>query len=390
MVGLLTLGKTAFDDIEPFRDDRYFALSLDLSSKIAPSSPTIRQRLDAANPGWDVAVTGSNNKLLKKEATITACSTGHVRLDLDTSPMDNSGSNKEGVSMTYKKYEGFCPMFAYLGQEGYIVHIELRPGKDHSQNGTPEFIRRTIRNAREITNKPLLAVLDSGFDCIDNVKIFRDVEINQKQKMDYVIKRNLRKESVDEWLELAKADIAPNEIRPGKVEYVSDTSLLRDEMAIPLRVVYRVVVNTTDGDGQLLLIPEIEVETYWTSLDLPASDVIKLYHAHGTMEQFHSEFKSDMGLERLPSGNFATNTRIMFLGMLAYNILRIIGQHSLTNDTYRSKKRDVSRRRLRSIMQDLIYLAARLVRKSNRLWISFGRHCPYYHVFRQCYFRLGT
>jgi hypothetical protein len=33
-----------------------------------------------------------------------------------------------------------------------------------------------------------------------------------------------------------------------------------------------------------------------------AEKVIELYHGHGTMEQYHRELKSDMRVERLPSG----------------------------------------------------------------------------------------
>jgi len=49
-------------------------------------------------------------------------------------------------------------------------------------------------------------------------------------------------------------------------------------------------------------------------------------------EQFHSEFKSDLDIERLPSGKFATNTLIMSLPVLAYNILRYIGQMGLLGE----------------------------------------------------------
>ena len=35
--------------------------------------------------------------------------------------------------------------------------------------------------------------------------------------------------------------------------------------------------------------------------------VIALYREHATSEQFHSEFKTDLDLERLPSGKFDTN-----------------------------------------------------------------------------------
>ena len=66
-----------------------------------------------------------------------------------------------------------------------------------------------------------------------------------------------------------------------------------------------------------------------TNLPFPDRALIALYHAHGESEQFHSELKSDMNLERLPSGKFKTNALALELGMIAYNILRMIGQESL-------------------------------------------------------------
>lgn len=45
--------------------------------------------------------------------------------------------------------------------------------------------------------------------------------------------------------------------------------------------------------------------------------------------QFHSEFKTDLDLERLPSGKFATNDLVLTLAALAYNVLRLMGQSAL-------------------------------------------------------------
>ena len=68
----------------------------------------------------------------------------------------------------------------------------------------------------------------------------------------------------------------------------------------------RLVERTADRDGQLLLEPDYELEGWWTSLDEAPEAVIKRYQAHATHEQFHSEIKTDLDLERLPSGKFAT------------------------------------------------------------------------------------
>jgi len=39
-----------------------------------------------------------------------------------------------------------------------------------------------------------------------------------------------------------------------------------------------------------------------------------------------------MGLERLPSACFSTNSDILSLALLAYNLLRLYGQESLRED----------------------------------------------------------
>lgn len=107
---------------------------------------------------------------------------------------------------------------------------------------------------------------------------------------------------------------------------------------------------------QTLLIPNIEIEGWWTSLDGIKYDdetIIALYRHHGTSEQFHSEFKTDLDIERLPSGKFDTNDLIMTLAALGYNILRWIGLISLTGNISPVRHR-AKRRRLKTVIQELI------------------------------------
>ena len=80
--------------------------------------------------------------------------------------------------------------------------------------------------------------------------------------------------------------------------------------------------------------PEVEVQTWWTSLGRRTAtpdDVIAIYKEHGTSEQFHSELKSDMDLERLPSGKFATNALILTLAVPVFTMLRLCGQEGIRN-----------------------------------------------------------
>lgn len=135
-----------------------------------------------------------------------------------------------------------------------------------------------------------------------------------------------------------------------------------------------------DKNGQFLIVPDIEVETWWTNLGDSDQDVISLYHAHGECEQYHSEIKTDMDLERLPSGKFATNALVLELGMIAYNILRMIGQGTIGGRAPH-QKREVRRRRIRTVISNLIMMAGHITIHARRLAIGLGKSNVWRHIF---------
>jgi len=82
----------------------------------------------------------------------------------------------------------------------------------------------------------------------------------------------------------------------------------------------------------MFLEPEICIDSWLTSLSSDMADdatIIKLYQDHATCEQYHSEFKTDLDLERLLSGKFDTSYLVMAFVVLGYNILRWIGLQGL-------------------------------------------------------------
>lgn len=365
-IGLLCLGKNDFDHIGAHREDVFFRAAVGL--RAVPSSPTLRQRLDlaAGRAGWETILREESARMLAALRVpltpVTAGDRALIPLDIDVSPWDNSGTKKEGVSRTYHGYDGYAPIFAFLGVEGYAVHAELRPGKDHSQKGTPEFLRESIIHARTVTDRPLLVRLDAGFDSRENIQVCRETGV------EFIIKRNPRGESERFWLEWAKEHAAVMEPRPGKRIYRG----VLEAGSRKARMVVEVVERTTRANGQLLLVPEVEVQTWWTSLAEAPDTVIRLYQEHGTMEQFHSEFKTDLDLERLPSGKLATNNLVLQCALLAYNILRVMGQATIGDPTIPLRKAR-QRRRIRTVIQNLVYLAARLVVHARQVRLRYGR-----------------
>ena len=80
---------------------------------------------------------------------------GFVPIDADVSCMDNSNTCKENVSRTYAGYDGYAPIFAYIGTEGFLLDAELREGKQHCQKHTPEFLCELLHYGHKMTDKPL-------------------------------------------------------------------------------------------------------------------------------------------------------------------------------------------------------------------------------------------
>ena len=377
MIGLLSLGKSDFEAIEPFRSDRFFKEALGLSK--VPGSVWIRQRLDAkANELRELSDELSLRLLECTEAPITA-HRGYVCADLDTFVMDNSRTKKEEVSRTYQGIDGYTPIALYLGNEGWNIGLELRAGSHHSALETEYFLERGFPRLQRLC-PPDARVLwrdDSGFDSARLLfakAAERDRWARLGRSFDFLTKWNPRKQDKTAWVAKAESAGALVETRPGKRVGLLDLPVERawQKEKRTLRLIVRVTERTIDKKGQRLLVPDIDIEGWWTSLTEPMTEVIELYKHHGTHEQFHSEIKTDLDLERLPSGKFDTNDAIVHLASFAYNCLRLLGQLGLTGEIA-PIRHPAKRRRLKTVLQEIMYRAAKFVEHARRLVLDFGR-----------------
>jgi hypothetical protein len=297
-VGLLTMGKSDFEAITDCRDKDHFSQSLGVAR--IPCAETLRQRLDEVAPGLRrIADSCSVDFLKKARVTITALDTGHIPLDCDVFPMNNSKTKKQGVSRIYNGEDGFAPMAAYLGTEGWCQEPELREGSQHSQDGFIPFLERVIEKARSLTSRKMLVRLDWAHDALDT-----RVALAGRRNVSYIIKWHPRREDQVEWA--ARIFKGPNVTTPRDGKRVGLLTVYIEQVyegkTYRFKRVMRAVERTIDRRGQPLIVPEIEVEGWRTTLDLPEKEVIRLYEDRGTSEQFHAEIKSDMDMERLPSG----------------------------------------------------------------------------------------
>jgi len=388
MIGVLCTGKSSFADINLFQKSRLFKFALGLTR--TPTEVSLRQNLDrlAEKESTFRAIDVFNLSLLQKmEFSAIACKSGnYFPLDIDVTPLDNSKSKKEGVSCTYKMFDGYAPMMSYLGTEGYQIDTEFRVGKQHCQNGTPEYLKGVISRAKSVLPKDswILIRMDGGNHSGDNFAVMHQGNVF------WIIKRNQRQEPKSYWLETAKtlgecvSDEGGKRIYAGTVSHAEEKS---GDISVPTDIVFKVTETYAEPDGQMRadFEIEIEVETYATNLPESPLDIIELYHNHATSEQFHSEIKTDMGVERLPSGKFATNRLVFELAKIAYNLLRRIGIDAVEYAPESVKKKGVKRRKIRTVLQEFIYTGCQFVMKARRVTIRFGRSCESFRAILQLY-----
>ena len=225
--------------------------------------------------------------------------------------------------------------------------------------------------------------MDAGNDSADTLKVLRESGHH------FLVKRNLRRDCPIKWLSHAIAQGPPECPREGKEVYLGSLEHHcpggEKSDQEPLTCIYRVTRRSIDKYGQQLLVDDIEVESYWTNLAESPADVVSLYHDHGTSEQFHSELKSDMGIERFPSADYATNQLVLALGAIAYNLLRSIDQRAIAlKDDWPShlQKRGakLQRRRVGSIIRDLIQVASKVVTHAGQKVIKIASGWPWSRV----------
>jgi len=388
-LSMACLGKSDFEAIENFREDEFFQTVIGISH--VPSSSRLRQRMDEqADDYRDVIDTAMMNFMIKANVPVTSLPSGHVVLDLDVFPMDNSKTKKEGVSRTYKGHDGYAPLAAYLGEEGWCIACELREGKQHGQHEFIYTLERVIPRARLLTSQPLLMRLDSGHDALEN-RLYLE-----KENVDYLIKWNPRGEKNKGAAWLAKAEALGDKViwetpRDGKriATFSVTVEQTVEDQIHRYRRVMQITERTIDKKGQVLLIPVIEVEGWWTSLKISEHEIIELYKQHATSEQFHSEFKTDLDVERLPSGKFETNDLVLSCHAFAYNMLRYIGLIGLMGKNS-PVRHSAKRRRVRTVLQELMYVAARVVKRSRQYWLRFSKNCVAYSAFGQIYHHLAS
>lgn len=389
MLGLLSQGKTDYAHIEEFKGNKFFMNVLGL--KQVPSEETYRQRFKALATNTDLASLLPTysvklyNRLGMEPVVIEKDSQQWIRVDVDPVIYDNSDTKKEGATYTYDKQFGYAAIFAHF-DGGWMINAQLNPGNTsfHGQD-TIDFVNQSLDLADKMSLTKKLLVTDCGLEDQQFLEV-----LLARENTDCIIKHNKRRESSMKWLDVAKTQgrmVRENKAKGYRIYQGSTYRQLKSSKK-KLRLVFE-VREIFKKNGRNLLIPEVKLFSVWTSIEcFSEQEILRLYRLRGTSEQYHAEFKSEMNMERPPSDNLQVNNAFVLMGMLAHNMLKAIALDMVKEEGLGLKQ--ATRRRIRTVMHSVIFMAGRIVRGGRRLTMQLGCPKKWFHWFDSLFQRLNA
>lgn len=185
--------------------------------------------------------------------------------------------------------DSYTPIAAYLGSEGWCVGLELRPGVRHSALESHCYLVRVLPRVQGLAGpgQPVLASSYNGFDAV-HLLFQQDDEQRVRaagRKFEYLVKWNRAGRT------FPSGRSAPKRWQP---------------FGRPAR-----------ASGWY--VPDRRRSVTFASSSMTRRTIDR-YRRLGIHEQFHSENKTDLDLEGLPSGKFDCNDLVLHLGMFAHNL----------------------------------------------------------------------
>ena len=327
LVAILFVGRGDFETIDQLSGDHFFIESLGF--KEFPSESALRRHLEEyAEPLGAVADFCIAEFLKRANIPLDTLPTGHLPVDIGVLPMADPCSflGRARWGHVCKGLRELIPVVSCLSMGKWALTTGFL-GRSKEEFAT--FLARVIDKAQGLTDAPLLIRMDDVCGAWDACKALSKCN----PQADYILKWDCHNQNLSLWYSRAFTEGRINTSCPGKevaLLSVEDQDSRDDEDGTRHKAVARLVVRvtkyTTDDSGAELLVPQIRLEGWRTSLLLSEEAVISLYQDHPAQGRHISSFKKETGLDRFISSIPSVNHVILACAALACNIRHLMHQ----------------------------------------------------------------
>jgi len=243
----------------------------------------------------------------------------NITLDLDSSVITRYGEqegSKRGFNPVKPGRASHHPLMAFLPQTRMVVNAWLRPGNTASASSMQSFLDETFEILQ--SKKTGLIRADSGFYGDLNLKYFETKPLN------YIVAvklyRPLKWEllGLKNWMEIDKGiEVAEFQYQAHGWKTPRRMIAVRQEVAKRPKATGKTLFKEEElGAGY-------RYSCYVTNLDLPATEVWRLYHGRADAENRIKELKYDFALDSFCLKKFWATEAAFRSIMVSYNLMSL-------------------------------------------------------------------
>lgn len=302
-----------------------------------------------------------------KQAVGNISGNGPLTLDIDSSLIE---SNKDEAKKTYKGFDGYNPVLAWLAEPNVFLGGVFRDGNASPQTHLKSLVKYCRAHLPQDTALRLRS--DSAGYRLDLMDYCR------RHKMGFTITADLDA-AVRETIEAIPKKAWQLILRG------DDQFLLAETIHVPGAAgdnayklpAFRLVV-TQRLTGQLELFKDVvkhhaiitNFDESWTTEQL-----LDHHNDRGTAEKAFGELKNGYGLDKLPCKELFANAAFFQVTLLAYNLVQTFKRYALP-EGWRSFG-------IKNLRFRLLCQAAIVVRHARRLVMKLSANFPFFNVFEQ-------
>lgn len=309
-------------------------------------------------------------------------------LDMDATLVE---TNKDSAMYCYKGFKAYQPLNTWWAEQGVIVHTEFRDGnvpagfeqlrvliaalgllpqgvnKVRVRSDTAAYQHDLMKYCARGKNERF-GVIEFALGC-DVTQEFRKAVAGVAEtdwKALYKVVDGRKEETGTEWAEVC---FVPNAIGHSKngpeYRYIAKRRVLQDQQSLPGM-----------DEAPKLPFPTMEMKNrrykifgIVTNMDWEGGELLNWHHERcGKSEEAHSVMKEDLACGKLPSDDFGENAAWWWVMVLALNLNAAMKVLAMGESW--------AKKRMKAIRFNLINLPARIVDRSNSLWIRLSENHP--------------
>ena len=292
---------------------------------------------------------------------------GHKRvtLDIDSSLIE---ADKKEAQKTYKGFDGYNPLLAWLDEPNVFLSGVFRPGNSSPQS----HLRSQLGQCRRMLPKgtKLRVRSDSaGYNLsVMSYCLKHDIEFSISADMDAAVRESIEAIPDGKWQLVVRGE---------------ETFLLAETIHVPggctsqpLPALRLIVTKKLSGQLELFKDP-IKHRAIITTLPetMTTVEVLDHHNDRGRMEKAIGELKNGFGLDRLPCGQLMANAAYLQVCLIAYNLVQTFKNCALPESW---RKFEIKNLRFR-----LLCRAGKLVRHAGQTFLKLSQSYTHFEVFER-------